>query len=142
MRRTTAFFRRLGVMPLEAAIAGWAFFGGLFALLHFTSPEHDALSVLLPGWLDTANQVANVCAGITWIAGLGTGRAKLTATGLILVATSVSLRFIALLAIAGPQQELLLGFVFYASIVWSIVVRVRSIFRGEVIVRASGVVEE
>ena len=132
MRR---FFRRLSVVPFEAAIGAIALYSGLVGLLHL-SQSSDALNLLLPGWFVIALQITYLVAGFAMLYGAGRGRGSAEVFGLILVGASLIVRSVALFWFLGVDALALNAIFPNAVFLAACASRYRALAKGVTLVRS------
>jgi hypothetical protein len=107
---------------------------GVAGLLNYGS-GNDPLTVVLPGWLTTLFQVIFTVAGLSTLVGLGRGSFGLEGMGLVLMVTSVLMRLLLFVVYLGFPPEIIVGATFYFVLGWACLARLRSLRRGEALVR-------
>lgn len=130
-----AFYGRLTVVPWGVVIAGLSIISGLVGLLHVGTGS-DALDAELAPLLVSAFQVTYLVSGLAMFVGLGRGSASLEGFGLVLLALSIVVRFVAVTAAVGVSIQVVILLVFYVLILWACLTRLRALFRGDVLIRA------
>ena len=111
---------------------------GLFGLLNFGGIGTDVLSVLLPTWLTTVTHAIYFTSGAFMLWGIGTGRPYLEGPGLILLISSSIIRSFAI-AVFAPEvgiSRILVSFLFQLLVVISASIRLWSVVRRDVILKA------
>jgi hypothetical protein len=126
--------RRWNTVPFETLFGCLAVFGGVIGLLH-VGTSTDALDGVLGDPLVTTFQIVYILAGIFMLAGIGRGQAWLEAPGLILLVASVVVRALAVLILYGFDRNVIGLLALYVLVVYFSAVRLRSLYRGDVIVR-------
>jgi hypothetical protein len=125
---------RFATVPFEAMIAALAAYSGGVGLLRFGA-NTDPLSLSLPLALVTMFQAGYLIAGLAMLVGLGTGRRNFEALGLVVVASSVLIRTVALVWVVGFTAPIINAMISSALVVLACVLRNRSLSRGDVIAR-------
>jgi hypothetical protein len=134
--RGATVYRRLSTLPGSVVLATLAIYTGAAGLLSLGPPSSDALALVLPDSVDHLFEAAYLLAGVLMIAGIATGKARVEGPGWILLGMSVLVRAVAFISLVGFVPEVTGALVLYAVTAWASYVRVRSLARGEVIVRA------
>jgi hypothetical protein len=129
--RSRLFFGRQTVVPFECLIGALAFVSGLFHLFGIGSVGQDPLTLLLPDWLAFSTDVSYAIAGLAILFGVGLSRGDIEAFGIILVATGIVVRSIALIDLAGFTESVRVAVLFNVMILFTCCVRVWMIVRGQ-----------
>jgi hypothetical protein len=140
VRWVREFARRLRVVPFEAMIAGVAVYGGLVALADFGT-RGDPLNALLPAIAVHAFNVGYVAAGVAIGVGIGSGRRGMESAGLILVATAIAIRTVAMVWLIGWEAITINAVVTSLMVLAACRERHRSLVAGAVIVQTDVVME-
>jgi len=127
---------RLAVAPFEAAIAALLVISGLAALAGYGLI--DPVTALLPGWEATVLSVMSVTAGALMVTGIGAGSRGAETAGLLFLAAVILCRFLLFGAYLGFGANFAVTGVFDGAVIWAAWVRLRTVRRGQVIVRVSG----
>jgi hypothetical protein len=132
---TRAGRERLGTLPFEAAIGFLVIVSGIAGLFRFGVT--DPLAKLLPTWENVTFDVVYLAAGLGIVVGLSRARARSEGGGLILLGAAVVVRAVVYLVAIGLDAKLIVSLVFDVVILWASIRRLRSLIRGEVIVKAT-----
>jgi hypothetical protein len=132
---TRAGRERLSTLPFEAAIGFLVIVSGAVGLFNFGVT--DPLAKVLPTWENVLFNLVYLTSGVGIVLGLTRGRAAGEGAGLVLLCTGALVRAVVYFLALGLDQRLTVSLMFDAVVIWASALRLRSLSRGDIIIKAT-----
>jgi hypothetical protein len=132
--------KRWGTLPFETLVSLLAFLTGLFALVGVGGIGLGALQSLIPSWMFYTIETLYMLSGLMMFLGIGMGKAMFESPGLVLIMMGSAIRAFAsgLFIPEVGLSAVLISIMFQVLVIGAASIRLHSIARREVIVRANG----
>lgn len=136
----TLFVHRCGVAPFEVAIAALSVWSGVMSFFNYTSVTR-IVSSSLPDVFTIAFNLVYLVAGMFILTGVGWAYRNLESSGMILLATVLGVRVIALVVSVGYAPETTTAIVQGLTFGLASLVRLRSLLKNRTLVFAEDIPE-